>query len=82
MRDMNWKRGLFRTWLVGTAIWIAAVIYMVVASWPVDLDTSRFTPQVRAHVLLASEWALGPPIAVLIAGLVLGWILRGFRLEA
>jgi len=35
MRDMNWKRGLFRTWFVGTAIWIATVVYMVGASCPV-----------------------------------------------
>ena len=71
---MNWRRGLLRLWVGASAIWMLCVGVLGVASliakhWTVGLwDTELFA----AYVLI-------PPLAVLLLGLIGGWIARGFK---
>lgn len=132
---MQVQRGLFRLWLVLSAVWIAAMIWQFPpaetwANWqslsrdhavlaaadaavdecyakhpgpyplgPPDPDAGGRQPitdpclsqywdhmpdsesDQRAHDELtdAFSWTLGPPVAVLVLGLALGWAFSGFR---
>jgi hypothetical protein len=76
---MHVARGLWRVWIAGSAAWIAVVTFDAIyfcANLPVDYQCD---PGLRPHL----EWALGVPVAVLAASLVLGvavcWIIAGFR---
>ena len=86
---MNWKRGLFRVWLVAALLWaflcvavnwsvIAADISCLLGTAPADLFC-RFRPHggledPRFWMVLAM-----PPIAALLGGYTLLWMARGFR---
>ena len=67
MTTIRWGRGFFRLWLALPVIWIAVTGYMAAVS------------QERAS---AAFGALGvvllPPFFTVLAGLILGWIGRGF----
>jgi len=67
---INWAKGFFRAWAVFAALWILFVgleVYNLTENWSwSDLKSA----------LLA---ILFPPFAVLIAGLIFGWIIKGFR---
>jgi hypothetical protein len=73
---LNWRRGLFRVWVLMSAAWIMG--------WTIYLMLSAM-----AHALTKPEDFLaipvvffGPPIALLLCGLAAGWALRGFRSDA
>jgi hypothetical protein len=69
---LNWRRGLFRIWLLLSAGWILGwVIYFAIQGMQEGLSTS-------------GEWIsvlitlLAPPIAMAIFGAAMIWALRGF----
>ncbi len=72
---VNWRRGLFRVWLLVSAAWIMGwIIYLILYGlrgefkWPGD-------------VLVIPVLLFGPPIALLIIGLATGWAFRGFSID-
>jgi hypothetical protein len=72
---INWRRGLFRIWLLLAAAWIMGwAIYMIL-----DALGRRFEP---GEYLMMPVLFFGPPIAVLILGLAAGWAFRGFKMES
>lgn len=70
----NWRRGIFRMWLLMSAAWIMA--------WVIDLIiwTVRFGMEMR-DVTVVPILLFGPPVALLIFGLGIGWAFRGFKVE-
>jgi len=82
---MNFKRGLFRIWVVVAVLWIAAWAYYVwdycvlreyqygIACLHVGSTTERIVSFHSYRRLFAI--LLGPPIVLLVAGF---WVVRGF----
>jgi hypothetical protein len=69
---INWRRGLFRVWLLASVAWIMGwavylAIYGIRGGFK-DLDELLVVP-----VLL-----LGPPIALLLFGAMTRWAFKGF----
>ena len=73
--QVNWRRGFFRIWLLLSAAWIM--------SWIVSLMLYGIRAGFRdMHELLAIPVLLiGPPVALLVFGLVAGWAFRGFKTD-
>src|SRR4051794_38456254 len=84
--EMNWRSGLFRLWLVLSAIWIAGAFWRATTFTFIDLYLTYadkgLTPldirlDLAKHVLASPEeyiWIFGPPIAALAAGVLVLWI--------
>lgn len=70
----NWRRGIFRLWLLLSAAWIMA--------WVIDLITwaIRFGMEMPEFSVVP-VLLLGPPVALLLFGLGVGWACRGFKVE-
>lgn len=68
---MNWRHGFFRLWIVTSLCWIAMLL--VVAGPNGDGFGTR--EQVIGFFVLA----LGSPLLTLFVGLVIAWIVAGFR---
>jgi hypothetical protein len=72
---VNWRRGLFRIWLLISAAWIMAwIIYLLMQGISGELKTTEDFLQLP--VLL-----IGPPVALLIFGIAAGWAFRGFKVD-
>lgn len=72
LNSINWRRGFFRLWLVGSGCWIAFLIGFV---W---LMAGQSMPS-RSDVVFLTIIALVLPAVVLVVGAALGWALSGFR---
>ena len=73
--QVNWRRGLLRIWLLVSAAWIMG--------WAVYLILNGIQGGFRSSgdFLAIPVLLLGPPIALLLFGLVAGWAFRGFKPE-
>lgn len=65
---MRWKRGLFRLWMVVSALWVIPLTLLIASEAPLDVYAFRFLIFV---VFL-------PPVLVLAIGMALVWAIRGF----
>jgi hypothetical protein len=79
---MKWGRGFFRLWAAGSAIWFAYIASKF--DFVGVIDELRHSPSqvtvTAAEVFgLIALFGFGPPLAILIVGLMGAWILRGFR---
>lgn len=85
--SLNYRRGLHRAWLVATVVWVTAVAYD-------QVETMLYMRRFREERGLPPEsfwaafgfddfllWGIAPPLAALVAGHFLAWILKGFRLQ-
>jgi hypothetical protein len=71
---INWRRGLFRVWLLVSAAWIMSwVIHLIMYGME---DGFKASDVVVIPVLL-----LGPPVALLIFAIAAGWAFRGFNVD-
>ncbi len=71
---LNWRRGLFRVWILASTAWIMSwAIYLVV-----DALNEGFKDR---NLLVVPVLLFGPPIALLIFGIATGWAFRGFRMD-
>jgi hypothetical protein len=71
----NWRRGLFRIWLIASTGWMMGwTIYLLMYSLRGGYTGNR--DFVAIPILL-----LAPPVALLIIGLATGWAFRGFEAE-
>jgi hypothetical protein len=70
---VNWRRGLFRVWVLFSASWIMGwVIYLIMEGIQGGFKKSD-------DVLVIPVLLIGPPIALLVFGLVTGWAICGFK---
>ena len=60
---MNWRRMLYRFWLVLSGTWIVAVGVVAVVIWSNDRPT-----ELGEHVLFSILIAAGPPIIAAVVG--------------
>jgi len=74
---MSVRRGLWRTWIVLTAIWV--VLLLLTGKYWCPLFFWRGSPQCAADAYVQQlAGLLGMPLATLM-GLIVGWIVAGFR---
>jgi len=83
---MNWRRGLFRVWIVLSVAWVIVIGYAddlpctfgvrLSAPWCAGYGRDPYVWQYawKVHLL-----AFGIPIAALVVGAGIGWALNGFR---
>lgn len=72
---INWRRGLFRVWLLMSAAWLMGwIIYLIMHGIQGGLQTT-------ADVLEIPVLLFGPPVALLLFGVAAGWAFRGFKVE-
>ena len=70
---VNWRRGLFRLWLLVSAAWLMSwSIYFILSAMAQAFHTV-------GDFLAVPVVFFGPPVALLLCGLATGWAIRGFR---
>lgn len=73
--EINWRRGLLRIWLLLSAAWTMGwIVYLIIYG----IQGGFKTP---GDFLTIPVLLIGPPIALLLFGLVAGWAFRGFKPE-
>jgi hypothetical protein len=79
--DMNWQRGAFRLWVVGSLIWMVAAIWLRHSR-----DSALPAPPLGSRTDVSfHDWVLwlqtviAPPRLVGVIGLLAGWVIGGFR---
>ena len=71
--EVNWRRGLFRVWLLLSAAWIICwTIYWLL--YGIQVGFQNISGLLSIPVLL-----FVPPIVLLLLGWATGWAFRGFR---
>jgi hypothetical protein len=79
---MHVRRGLWRLWIAGSVAWIAFVTFDAI-NWIYRCVGRPANYECDPGILPHLEWALGVPLGVLAASLVLWvaarWIIAGFR---
>jgi len=73
---LNWRRGMFRMWLVLSAAWIMAWIIEFLV-YGIQGGFRIWSDYLAIPILL-----FGPPVAALIFGFAVGWAFRGFVPDA
>jgi hypothetical protein len=69
---LNWRRGLFRFWLLVSAAWIMGwAIYLILSAMAQALTKPE-------DLLAIPVVFFGPPIALLLCGLAARWAIQGF----
>jgi len=72
---VNWRRGLLRVWLLVSAAWVMGwLVYLILYGIQSGFQSS-------AEFLALPVLLLGPPVALLLFGLLAGWAFRGFKPE-
>ena len=72
---INWRRGLFRVWLLMSAAWIMGwAIYSILHAMSDGFKT-------LGDFLSIPVVFFGPPIALLLLGLAAAWSFRGFKMD-
>src|SRR5215470_16179586 len=72
---INWRRGMFRVWILMSVAWIMGwIIYLIL----VGLQGGF---KVTGDVLAVPVLLFGPPVALLLFGFATGWAFRGFKVE-
>ncbi len=70
---INWRRGLLRVWLLVSAAWIMGwIVYLILYGIQGGFHAS-------AELLAIPVLLIGPPVALLLFGLMAGWAFRGFK---
>jgi hypothetical protein len=72
---INWRRGLFRVWLLISAAWMMGwIIYLIMDGLHGGLKTV-------GDILDIPVVLFGPPFALLLFGVAAGWAFRGFKTD-
>ncbi len=71
-KPVNWRRGMFRIWLLFSAAWMMGwIIYLIMSG----LQDGFKAP---GDLLAVPVVLFGPPIALFAFGIAAGWAFRGF----
>src|SRR5262249_25151110 len=73
---LNWRRGMFRVWLVLSAAWIMGWIIQFLV-YGIQGGCRIWSDLLAVPILL-----FGPPVALLIFGIAAAWAFRGFVPDA
>ncbi len=72
---INWRRGLFRVWVLLSVAWLMGwIIFLIMHGLQGRLQTTGDFLEIP--VLL-----FGPPVALLLFGVAAGWAFRGFKVD-
>jgi len=72
---LNWRRGLFRVWLLFCAAWLMSwIIYLIMYGLHGGFKTT-------GDLLVIPVLLFGPPIALFLFGLSAAWAIRGFKAD-
>ena len=72
---INWRRGLFRVWVLLSAAWLMGwIIFLIMVGLQGGIQTTGDFLEIP--VLL-----FGPPVALLLFGVAAGWAFRGFKID-
>jgi hypothetical protein len=72
---INWRRGLFRVWLLFSAAWVLGwVVYL--ALYGIKGGFKNVADLLQIPVLL-----IAPPIALLLFGVMTRWAFKGFAVD-
>jgi len=71
---MNFRRGMFRMWLVLSVLWVAIFVILAFYQLTADDPGDAVIPYVRA--------ALVPPAILFVSGWLVSWIWKGFTPQA
>jgi hypothetical protein len=72
---LNWRRGLFRLWLLISAAWLMSwTIYFILSAMAQAFHTV-------GDFLAIPVVFFGPPVALLLCGMATGWAIRGFKAD-
>ena len=70
---LNWRRGMFRLWLLLSAAWLMGwSIYLIMYGLRRGFQTS-------GDLAVIPVLLFGPPVALLLFGIAAGWAFRGFK---
>ena len=69
---MNWRRGLFRLWIVGSALFVIAVAFISYS------EIKSYAEVPWAKLEMCATIAFGIPLVVLVLGSSLVWAFSGF----
>ena len=73
--QLNWRRGLWRVWLLVSAAWIMGwIVYLILYGIQGGFHAS-------AEFLAIPVLLIGPPVALLLFGFMAGWAFRGFKAD-
>ncbi len=76
VQPLNWRRGMFRLWLLFSAAWMMSwIIYLAMYG-------IRSGFKAAGDVIVIPVLLFGPPIALFLFGLAAGWAFRGFKSDA
>lgn len=72
---VNWRRGMFRVWILLSVAWIMG--------WLIQLTVYGLQGgfKMAGDVLAIPVLLFGPPVALLLFGIAAGWAFRGFRVD-
>jgi len=73
--QVNWKRGFFRMWLLLSGAWIMSWVL-----WLMIYGISRGFRDIH-EAFAVPVLLFGPPVALLVFGLLAGWAFRGFKAD-
>lgn len=82
---MNWRRGLFRVWILTSILWVASCPLLARPhAWSVDCvyPTSSILwceAFGRSDLPRLLRWMAAVPFALLMAGIAILWTIKGFR---
>jgi len=72
---INWRRGMFRIWVLASVAWIMGwVIHLIM--YGLQGGFRRLGDFLTIPVVL-----IGPPIALMLFGLATAWAFRGFKVD-
>ena len=75
---MNWRRGLFRLWIVGSVLFVIAVAFICYSEIKSDAEVGIGGPAPWTILAMCAGIAFGIPLAVLALGASLVWAFSGF----
>jgi hypothetical protein len=91
--QLKWGRGFFRAWAVVSVLWILFTGWNEYKYWVMHPDEAECEAPtsilakweaelISSDAVYALSLLVLPPIALLIAGFIFGWISKGFRTSA
>ncbi len=71
---INWRRGIFRLWILASAAWImGTLIYFAIELIGGEMAVGQ--------LVVVPVFLFGPPVALLLFGIAARWAFRGFQID-